>query len=411
MAPREGAEDLVGQVAAARAEGMRLVHPVAVEPPQGVRRPDTLPDEGPPDDERLLDYAVRDEYRRLLARARAAELYQAGQLPVSLPQPVRLDRFLATPDEPARYRIDRLWPTGGRVVLAAGHKSGKSTLGANLLRSLVDGDRFLERFDVDPVERVVLIDDELDERMLRRWLRDQGIVNTARVSVVPLRGRLSTFNVLTGPGREAWARNIGPADVLLLDCLRPILDALALSEDKDAGRFLEALDELTLTAGIPEALVVHHMGHGGQRSRGDSRILDWPDAVWQITRAQRSEGEDEDRRRYFSAYGRDVDQVESQLSYDEAARRLALVGGSRTATLTSEAGQALVAYLAEHPGSSGRDVERELVDRRQYPRHIARAALADAVGHGVVRVEKGARNAKLHHLTDSPEPGQCASAP
>ncbi len=35
----------------------------------------------------------------------------------------------------------------------------------------------------------------------------------------------------------------GHTDVLVIDCLRPALDALGLSEDKDAGRWLDAPDE------------------------------------------------------------------------------------------------------------------------------------------------------------------------
>jgi hypothetical protein len=40
-------------------------------------------------------------------------------------EPIRLTEFLATPDEPTQYRIDSLWPTGGRIVLAAQFKAGK----------------------------------------------------------------------------------------------------------------------------------------------------------------------------------------------------------------------------------------------------------------------------------------------
>ena len=56
-----------------------------------------------------------------------------------LPPLVRLDEFLATPDEALAYRVDQLWPAGGRVILAAAWKAGKTTLLGNLIRSLVDG--------------------------------------------------------------------------------------------------------------------------------------------------------------------------------------------------------------------------------------------------------------------------------
>jgi hypothetical protein len=86
-----------------------------------------------------------------------------------------LTDFLAVPDEEVAHRVAGLWPTGGRVVLSASHKAGNTTLTGNLARSLVDGDPFLGMFPVAPARRVVHLDNELDERMLRRWLGDQGI--------------------------------------------------------------------------------------------------------------------------------------------------------------------------------------------------------------------------------------------
>lgn len=233
----------------------------------------------------LHELAVRTELQRLRSRAEATvrfALEQSGE--TKLAPLVDLTAFLAVPDDDVTYRVDRLWPTGGRVILAAQHKAGKTTLTGNLIRALADGTPFLDTYQVARARRVVLIDNELDERMLRRWLRDHGIASTDRVDVLTLRGKLSSFNILDPTTRARWATHIGRADVLVFDCLRPALDALGLSEDKDAGRFLEALDELTHQAAIPESLTVHHMGHSGERSRGDSRILDWPDALWKLDR-------------------------------------------------------------------------------------------------------------------------------
>ncbi|CAI9407878.1 hypothetical protein AESSP_01914 [Aestuariimicrobium sp. T2.26MG-19.2B] len=63
---------------------------------------------------------------------------------VALPELESLAQLLAEPDVDAEYQVEGLWPTGGRVVLVAPHKAGKSTLVANLLRSLVDGEKFLD---------------------------------------------------------------------------------------------------------------------------------------------------------------------------------------------------------------------------------------------------------------------------
>jgi hypothetical protein len=257
---------------------------------------------------------VSDEARKLEQQRKAGT--------VEIPRPTSGAAFLAVPDEPAHYRIAGLLPLGGRAVVSAQFKSGKSVMMGNLLRSLVDGDPFLGCFTVTPVEgRVVLVDDELDERTLRRWLREQGIHNLDRFEVISLRGRVGTFDLTNETIRAEWAHNLRAADCafLIFDCLRPVLDAIGLSEDKESGGFLVALDALARESGIAEMAIVHHMGHSSERSRGDSRLRDWPDAEWKIVRDSNGE-DDPSAPRYFSAFGRDVDIREGALRLE--GRRL-----------------------------------------------------------------------------------------
>jgi hypothetical protein len=241
-------------------------------------------------------------------------------LTMTTPLLTRLDELVSQAADCPQWRVDGLWPAGGRVLLAAQYKAGKTTLVANLVRSLVDAEPFLERFPVTPGERVVLIDDELDPRTLARWLADQNIDHLDRIEVVSLRGHLADFDVMTPEGRKPLADAIRGADVVVLDCLRPMLDALGLSEATGAGKFVLAFDALLREADISEAIVVHHFGHDAQRARGDSRLLDWPDALWRLTRA----GQEPDSPRFLSAYGRDVDQPQARLWFEAERRRLTL---------------------------------------------------------------------------------------
>jgi len=104
---------------------------------------------------------AREEARRIVRQERAGALDR--------PSLVCLSDFLAVEDEPTRYRVEGVWPSGGRIVLAAQYKAGKTTLRNNPLRSLVDGQHFLDTFRVERFEgSVVLVDNELDDRMLRR---------------------------------------------------------------------------------------------------------------------------------------------------------------------------------------------------------------------------------------------------
>jgi hypothetical protein len=181
---------------------------------------------------------VRDYLEYLKIRRDATQLLRA-EAELDPPQMVTLPDFLAVPDEDVTWRVDGLWPVGGRVVFAAQRKAGKSTAVGNLVRSLVNGDDFLDAFPTHkPAGKVVLVDVELDPRMLRRWLRDHGIVNRDKVIVLPLRGYAASLNLLDEQTRSRWAKKLRAVgtSVILLDCMRPILDALGLSEDKDAGR-------------------------------------------------------------------------------------------------------------------------------------------------------------------------------
>jgi RecA-family ATPase len=150
------------------------------------------------------------------------------------------------------------------VILAAQFKAGKTTLVGNLTRSLLDGDLWLGKYPVTPLDgSVALLDFEMSGPQLTDWLRDQGIKNSNKVVLVPMRGRAPAFDLLTEDVRARWASLLKSKRVgyLILDCLRPIMDGLGLDEHHDAGRFLVALDELLREAAIPDCLVVHHMGH------------------------------------------------------------------------------------------------------------------------------------------------------
>jgi hypothetical protein len=312
---------------------------------------------------------------KMMARTLATERNASAQAP----EPLTLTELLAQTDTDPTYRIDGLWPTGGRVLLAAQFKSGKTTLVGNGIRALVDGGRFLGRFHATPVRRVVLIDTELDTRTLRRWLRDQGIANTDAVTVIPVRGAVSTFNILDATIRAQWARLIGETDVLILDCLRPVLDALGLSEATEAGRVLTAFDELMADVRATEGMVVTHMGHQNERARGDSRLRDWCDAEWTVVRGGDEADDDASRPRFLSALGRDVSLPEGELTFDAAARHLSYEGGSRREQPARAAMPALLALVRNEPGLSKAEVERRLGADHDIPQNTTRAAIKAAI--------------------------------
>lgn len=336
--------------------------------------------------ERVESLRVTAEARRRLAAENAAEH------PILAPVP--LADLLAEPDEEAAYLVGDVWPADGRVLFAAQFKAGKTTMVGNLVRSLADGDLFLDTYKSRQVERVVLLDDELSPRMVKQWLREQDIQHPDRVAVMPMRGRLSGFDVTSPEVRAKWVEAIGPADVLIVDCLRPLMDALGLNEHSEAGVVLTGLDELMSEAGIGQLMVVHHMGHQNERSRGDSRLLDWPDALWTLVR----QDEDPASQRFFKAYGRDVDVPEVGLSYEPEGRRLRVTGGNRGTVAVVGRMDEVLAFVQENPACSGRAVTEGLGGDNK----VIRAALKALVRSGRVAVEvKG--KAHLHTAVPSAE--------
>lgn len=361
-----------------------------------------LADRPDPDDRRKRQIEL--EAARLRVQREAKRIVDAEQRPPGvLPPVMTLRERLALPRTPVAWRIEGWQPVDARVVLAAQFKAGKTTLSGNLARCLVDGDPFLGQHKVTPISgRLALLDFEMSGSQLDDWLADQRIVHDDRIVVWPLRGAASTFDLLDPAVLAGWAGLLRAQHIgyVLLDCLRPVLDALGLDEHREAGRLLTTFDTLLRAADVAEALIVHHMGHTGERSRGDSRIRDWPDVEWRL---MRQDPDDPASPRFVTAFGRDVDMPESQLSYDPATRHLTLLGGSRKDATTHAALRDVLDLLDATPKLSGRQIEDALTETTDHHRGAIREALKFGIRDGRIVTERGPRRAILH--------SQCASAP
>jgi hypothetical protein len=342
---------------------------------------------------------IAEQLEKLEISAEAKRQFNAKYQPrASAPEPLRLAELLALPDEEVGYRIDGLLTAGGRILLAAAQKAGKTTLMGNLIRCLADGGDFLGRHTVEPVDgTIILFDTELPQRTLKSWLGRQQIRNENKVVIFSLRDRVTSFN-LTDPAILAeWAGLLMPLDpgFVILDCLRPVLDAAGLDEKSEAGRFLVPFGELLGRIGSEEAAIVQHMGHTGERARGDSGLLGWPDVNWKIVRKD----DEEDRSsRFFSAFGRDVDVPECELGFNSMTGELKAIGGNRKDADARAAIPAILEVLgAAKEKLSGRQIEAELAES-DHSRATLRAALKLAVAERRIFVEDGLKGARLHSL-------------
>ena len=181
-----------------------------------------------------------------------------------------------------------------------------------------------------------------------------------------------------------------------------MLDALGLDEHKDAGKFLNAFDALLKEAGIAEAAVVHHMGHGSGegwgRSRGDSRIIDWPDVTWRLAF---DVANDQQSERFIRADGRDVSIPEHKLLYDKVTRRFKALSAGKDDHSVTEAMTAIMSVLQENgEPCAGRTIEAALKDT-DHQRKAIRDALRIASRRGVIDAVTGKHNAVLYSLPKS----------
>lgn len=323
---------------------------------------------------RVRQFEAKERAQREAKRNIDAEERGATDPPTS----TTLRSLLDEPDDPTPWCIADCQPDVSRVVLAAQFKAGKTTLVSNCVRSLADCEPFLGLYPVTPLAgTIAVLDFEMGRNQLRRWYRDQAIRRDDRVVIVPMRGQAAAFNILDTQMRARWARTLAGYNVayLVVDCLRPIMDALGLDEHRDAGTFLVALDALLVEARIGCCLLVHHMGHSGERSRGDSRIRDWPDVEWRLVRRD----DDPASPRYFTAYGRDVDVAEVELGYEGVSRRLTIVGGSRRESKVEDAIQFVVSFVrvAAKPPSRN-EIVRGLKDSG-HSQGVLKAAIKQAV--------------------------------
>jgi AAA domain/RepB DNA-primase from phage plasmid len=348
---------------------------------------------------------VRDAVRRILATNEARRIVSAkGRIPFPLPSATRtLADDLAVPPQSNPFVIERLHPAGGNVLLTAGFKVGKTTLMMNLIKALADDLPFLGVFDTKLVGRVAYVNYEVGAEMARAWLRSVGIENLDRVaSPLHTRGFGLPFWESDELARLAdWLGENG-VQYLLLDpaasAWRPLVESE--NDNSQVAAFTEAIDVLKERSGVSEVVLSAHTGRahqvaGQERSRGATRLEDWMDVGWYLSKSKDT--------RAFRASGRDVDIKRSFLEFEPSSRCLRL-GGATPSDSGSPDGlagalAALSALEAKHGGPVKSTEWRESKD---FAGEKARrsALMKQAVAEGYVSVENGApNNAKLHKLT------------
>lgn len=258
-----------------------------------------------------------------------------------------MDMVIGDPE----WLVDGLFSHGGRTLVTAQYKAGKSTMMLELTRALTTGTPFLGEFPVPAKSKVALFDLELGVAMAQRWLRDVEGIDYSKLLYRPLVGKGAELDMRSAGLRNKTARQLREAsvDILIVDPISPVLSALGLDENRaDHVRpLLDMFDVLAAEADLKGVVITHHAGHESpDRARGSTAFMDWNTSQWSITR----HGEDATSRRSFKAIGRDAAVSRRDLEFDRATRKLTLASTGLTFTddpfLTESRGRTLTAQQA-----------------------------------------------------------------
>lgn len=298
-----------------------------------------------------------------------------------------LSDLLSREPEPVP-RIAELMPADANTTIVAQRKTGKTTLVGNLLRCLVTGEDFLERFTVNPIPgdaRVALLNYEVSPHQIARWLHDMGVPGD-RVWIGNFRGRPNPLR--SSVGRRDLAARLRDAGVVSL-VVDPFSNAYAGTGGQngvdDVAPWLAMLNEFARTdVGVSDLVMAVHAGWNGERSRGSSSLEDWPDAIWTLERDAKT------KERTIRADGRDVSLDKHVLRMDEH-RRLTVDGvGVDLDVLAHHKMRAEIAeLLGQSPGLSVNAIIDALSGRKDERRAALNSMISDGSVHRKKRQGKG----------------------
>jgi len=349
------------------------------------------------------DEAKAIERERINRTARRTIDREDAEADLRLP-PAREDytlkSYLSDPRVAKAERVESLQREAHRTLLYASYKTGKTTLHANLTRSLTEGSQFLGQFAVKRVDgRVGVWNAEMEADDYETYLKQAGVTKTDRVVIWNLRGyRVPLTSDAAAEAAVEWLKS-NDVRYWIIDPWSRVCSWSGADENVNAevGPLLQRVDEIANDAGVAEVLIVHHAGHLRGRPRGASVLPDWADGIWSYLR-----DEDSDKR-YFKAEGRGVGLAEGLIEIGEDGRAVYRQVTRRAAKLRGVVDD-FVAFVADHDGCTMGDAKASLDGGNK----LKDDAAARAIALGMIRAEADPadkRRRLLFHVSSEPVAG------
>jgi RecA-family ATPase len=245
-----------------------------------------------------------------------------------------LSAILELPEEPD-FLVEDLVPYEGNVLISAQMKAGKTTLGLNLAKSLLTGEKFLGAKTVQRVAgRVGFMNYEVSARQFGQWAVKHGI-DPQRLYTVNRRGQRNPLSYEDSRAELAAELKAHQVEVLIID---PFLKAFSGADDNSASEvdaWLSDIEAFAFEAGIRNIVLIAHAGKTGETTRGSSALEGWPDSIIRLS------VNDKTQERYIKAFGRDVYLEKTKLAFDLGTKTLSLAGEVVTADKEQEAANRL----------------------------------------------------------------------
>lgn len=283
-----------------------------------------------------------------------------------------LASYLRDPREAKVERVESLQRASHKTLLVAGYKTGKTTLHANLTRSLTEGVPFLGRFAVTrPEGRVGVWNAEMESDDYQSYLQQAAVKKADQVAIWNLRGyRVPLTSDAACEAAVEWLK-ANEVAYWIIDPWARVCAWSGADENVNAevGPLLQRVDEIANDAGVAETLVVHHAGHTKGRPRGATVLPDWADGIWLYSRDEESD------KRYLKAEGRGIGLAEGLVELDDDGRAV-YREVSRKAQKINQLIREVVDFVAGNDGCPVTDAKNSLTAGNSAKDEAVRKAIA-----------------------------------
>lgn len=273
--------------------------------------------------DRMVDQEILRMEVREVARERFSEIKSERQLEENpdLVAEIRTAAEVILDDPPEPGRIDQLLPWNSSMLLVAQRKTGKTIWLANLAHSLLTGEKFLNEFQVRPLEpsqTIALLNFEVNGPMMADDLRRRG-VPLDRVIQIDLRGKLNPFKHPSIRKKMTAALREMNVTTVMVDTFAQAFTGDSQNDTAEVGNWLRELNQWVRSeVGALDLILTAHAGWDGDRARGSSGLEDWADSIVHL---KREDKDDLNSMRMMRANGREDVRLDwGNLPYDHETR-------------------------------------------------------------------------------------------